>query len=243
VYEAKRAAVIKHLQAGHGPPPAADSPQAIGPAKALAHDPSLSSQAQRPTSPRAARRRPKQPLRRLAADLYRWSEFARREPLWAPAGQGPAGSSRRGPGRPPKLNADVVGKILMAVRAGCYPEVAARLAGISPATYYRWLRDPRPPYAAFQAALDQADAECEVMVIGNLVRLSRTSTRAAAFILSRRWPERWRKLKRPLPEAPADAPTTPPPPEHIDARRFLTSELVASVRAQATEPRRGDSEL
>jgi len=51
--------VIKSLQVGHGPPPAADSPKANGPAKALAHDPSLSSPAQRPTSPRAARRRPK----------------------------------------------------------------------------------------------------------------------------------------------------------------------------------------
>ena len=59
MYEAKRAEVTKYLEVGHGPAPAADSPKTIGPAKALAHDPSLSSQAQRPTSPRAARRRPK----------------------------------------------------------------------------------------------------------------------------------------------------------------------------------------
>jgi len=200
----------------------------------------VSSQAQPLTSPRAARKRPKRPPRRLAADMYRWAEIARREPLWAPAG---GGSGRRPPGRPRKLNPEVVGRFLMAIRAGNYRETAARLAGIGPATMYRWLHDPRPEYAAFRMALDMCEAEVEVEVIGNLFRLSRTSTRAAAFILSRRWPERWRKLKRPLPEAPADAPTTPPPPEHIDARRFLTSELVASVRAQATEPRRGDSEL
>jgi hypothetical protein len=243
VYEAKRAEVTKNLEVGHGPAPAADSPKTIGPAKALAHDPSLSSPAQRPTSPRVARPRPKRPPRRLAADLYEWSEFARREPLWAPAGQGPAGSRRRRPGRPPKLTADVVGKILMAVRAGNYPEVAARWAGISPATYYRWLQDPRPPYVAFRAALVMADAECEVMVIGNLFRLSRTSTRAAAFILSRRWPERWRELKRLLREAPVDQSTTPPAPEYTVPGRFLTSELVASLRAQATAPRRGDTEF
>ena len=200
----------------------------------------VSSQAQPPTSPRPARRRPTRPPRRLAADMYRWAEIARREPLWAARGEG---SGARRPGRPAKLNAEVVGRFLMVIRAGNYRETAARLAGIGPATMYRWLHDPRPEYAAFRMALDMCEAEVEVEVIGNLVRLSRTSTRAAAFILSRRWPERWRKLKRPLPEAPADESTTPPAPEHIDARRFLTSELVASLRAQATAPRRGDTEL
>ena len=200
----------------------------------------MSSQAQRPTSLHAARRRPKQPLRRLAADLYRWNEFARREPLWAATG---GGSSRRRPGRPPKLTADVVGKILMAVRAGCYPEVAARWAGISAATYFRWCKDPRPPYVAFRAALVMADAECEVMVIGNLVRLSRTSTRAARFLLERRWPERWAKPRRLPAEAPTDTLTAPPPPRHIEARTFSISELVAGLRAQAAAPRLGTGGL
>ena len=172
--------------------------------------------------------------------MYKWSEFARREPLWAPAGEG---SGRRPPGRPRKLNPEVVGRFLMVIRAGNYREVAARLAGIGPATMYRWLHDPRPEFAAFRMALDMCEAEVEAEVIGNLFRLSRTSTRAAAFILSRRWPERWRELKRPLREAPADQSTTPPAPEHIVGRRFLTSELVASLRAQATAPRRGDIEF
>jgi hypothetical protein len=131
----------------------------------------------------------------------------------------------------------------MAVRAGNYPEVAARWAGVSAATYYRWRKDPRPPYVAFRAALDMADAECEAMVIGNLFRLSRTSTRATAFILSRRWPEQWAKRRRPRPAAPADAPTPARSPEYTDATRFLTFDLVASLRAQVTAPRRGDTEL
>jgi hypothetical protein len=180
------------------------------------------------------------PPRWLVVDLYRWNEFTRREPLWAATG---GGSSRRGPGRPPKLNADVVGKILMAVRAGNYPEVAARWAGISAATYYRWGKDPRPPFVAFRAALDMADAECEVMVIGNLFRLSRTSTRAAAFLLERRWPEKWAKSRRLPPEPSPVTRTAPPPPQHIEARTFSTSELVASLRKQAAAPRRGNGGL
>jgi hypothetical protein len=202
------------------------------------HDSCVSSQAQPLTSPRPARRRPKRPPRWLAADLYRWYEFARHEPLWAATG---GESSRRRPGRPPKLTADVVGKILMAVRAGNYPEVAARWAGISAATYYRWCKDPRPPYVAFRAALDMADAECEAMVIGNLARLSRTSKRAAAFLLERRWPEKWARSRRLPAEAPADTPTAPPPPQHIEVRTFSISELVASQREQA--PRRGNGGL
>jgi hypothetical protein len=179
----------------------------------------------------------------MAADLYEWSEFARREPLWAPEGQGPAGSRRRGPGRPPKLNAEVAGKLLMAVRAGNYRETAARLAGISEPTFYRWLKDPRPPYAALRAALDMADAECEAEVIGNLFRLSRTSTRAAAFLLERRWPKGWAKSRRLPPDAPAEAPTAPLPPQHIEARTFSIPELVASLRAHAAAPRLGSGGL
>ncbi|HEY5434976.1 MAG TPA: hypothetical protein VIK13_07070, partial [Candidatus Limnocylindrales bacterium] len=114
----------------------------------------------------------------------------------------------------------------MAVRAGNYPEVAARWAGISAATYYRWCKDPRPPFVAFRAALDMADAECEAMVIGNLVRLSRTSKRAAAFLLERRWPDKWAQSRRLPPDAPADTPTAPPPPQHIEARTFSIPELV-----------------
>jgi hypothetical protein len=131
--------------------------------------------------------------------------------------------------------------ILMAVRAGNYPEVAARLAGISAATYYRWCKDPRPPYVAFRAALDKADAECEAMVIGNLARLSRMSKRAAAFLLERRWPNKWAKSRRLPAEAPAVTPTAPPPPQHVEARTFSIAELVASEREQA--PWRGNGGL
>jgi hypothetical protein len=163
--------------------------------------------------------------------MYRWGEIARREPLWASTG------------RPAKLNPEVVGRFLTAIRAGNYRETAARLAGIGPSTMYRWLHDPRPEYAAFRMALDICEAEVEAEIIGNLARLSRTSTRAAAFLLERRWPERWAKRKRPPPDAPADTPTAPPPPQNIEARTFSISELVASFRAQATAPRRGDTEL
>jgi hypothetical protein len=95
-----------------------------------------------------------------------------------------------------KLNPEVVGRFFTAIRAGNYRETAARLAGIGPATMYRWMHDPRPEYAAFRIALLMCEAEVEVEVIGNLARLSRKSTKAGAFLLERRWPERWARPGR-----------------------------------------------
>jgi hypothetical protein len=62
--------------------------------------------------------------------VYRWAEIARREPLWATTG---GASAPRRPGRPAKLNPEVVGRFLMVIRMGKYRETAARFAGIGPA--------------------------------------------------------------------------------------------------------------
>ena len=115
----------------------------------------------------------------------------------------------------------------MAIRVGNYREVAARFAGISPATMYRWLNDPRPEYAAFRMALDQCEAEVEVEVIGNLLRLSRTSTRAGRFLAERLWPERWGPRRR----QPAEE-TRPRLSDtvRLDEERF--PEVAARLRAQ-----------
>ena len=139
--------------------------------------------------------------------MYRWGEIARREPLWATTG---GGSAHRRPGRPVKLKPEVVGRFFTAIRAGNYRETAARLAGIGPATMYRWMHDPRPEYAAFRIALLMCEAEVEVEVIGNLARLSRKSTKAGAFLLERRWPERWARpgrRRRPAKAARPDRPS------------------------------------
>ena len=43
--------------------------------------------------------------------------------------------------RPSKLTPELMERIVRAVRAGNYPKVAARAAGISPTTYYRWMSE------------------------------------------------------------------------------------------------------
>jgi hypothetical protein len=166
--------------------------------------------------------------------MFRWGEIARREPLWAITG---GGSAHRRPGRPRKLNPEVVGRFFTAIRAGNYRETAARLAGIGPATMYRWLHDPRPEYAAFRIALLMCEAEVEAEVIGNLARLSRTSTKAAAFLLERRWPEKWARPGRPSRPTKVARQARPRLSETVvnDAERF--PEIAAHLYVQNEEVR------
>ncbi len=129
------------------------------------------------------------PLSRASrTDLMAWGHYVHSEPLWSTL---PSADGRRRPGRPSRLTPGVVERYLFAIRLGNYRSVAARMAGISPATHYRWQRDTRPQFVAFWAAVDRAEAQCEVEVTANIVRLSRRSTRAALFWLSHMYPERW----------------------------------------------------
>jgi hypothetical protein len=135
----------------------------------------------------------------------------------------------------------------MAVRAGNYRETAARFAGIGPATLHRWLGDPRAPYVALREALNMVEAEVEVEVVANLVRLSRTSTSAAVFWLERRHPERWAFLRRHADAGTAmqviiEA-TTQPTPEVVDAATLFAPGPATRQSAQAAGRRSGDHEL
>jgi hypothetical protein len=92
--------------------------------------------------------------------------------------------------RPTKLSTQLQAKIVGLVEAGNYPLTAARAAGLSPATLYRWLRDPRPLYRAFRDALDQAEARSEAAAVKKLVA---SDHRGVLAHLERRFPEHWGK--------------------------------------------------
>jgi hypothetical protein len=85
----------------------------------------------------------------------------------------------------------MVGRLLGAVALGNSPVVAARFAGVSEATFYRWKAGQRPAHKRFAEALDQAKATAEVRVVTNLHRLALRSTPAARLFLTLRFPERW----------------------------------------------------
>jgi hypothetical protein len=101
-------------------------------------------------------------------------------------------SERHGGGRPSRLTPEVRDRLLDALRTGNYRNVACRYAGISEATFNRWMTDPRPEFREFRGLVEQAEAEAEKAVAGNLVELSKRDYRAAIAWLERRAAQRWR---------------------------------------------------
>jgi hypothetical protein len=107
-----------------------------------------------------------------------------------------SGSARPGPrpvGRPSKLTLPVKDRLLDALAKGNCRSVAAKYAGISIATFGRWMTDPRAEFREFRAVIEQAEAAAEVSVVGNLVELSKRDHRAGIAWLERRAAERWRR--------------------------------------------------
>jgi transposase len=83
-----------------------------------------------------------------------------------------------------------LGKIVTdAVGQGLSFEKASKLAGVTRPTIYAW----KKKYKGFAARLDQAVAKKEVNLVSLIANAS--DWRAKAFILERRFPERWSKHK------------------------------------------------
>jgi transposase len=99
--------------------------------------------------------------------------------------------------RPTKLSPEVRERVVNAVRAGNYFEAAARAAGISESTLYRWLErgaeEKRGVYRDFREAVRRAEAESEVHAVAVIRRAMSDDWRAALALIERRHPERWRR--------------------------------------------------
>jgi len=107
--------------------------------------------------------------------------------------------------RPTKLTPAVEERIARAIRAGNYPEVAARHAGVHPSTYYRWLErggldgdaPEDDPYRRFRAEVERALADAEAAEVALIAQAARSgSWQAAAWLLERRHPDRWGRRAR-----------------------------------------------
>jgi hypothetical protein len=103
-------------------------------------------------------------------------------------------SKARG-GRPSKLTPEVQEKIVTAIRAGNYAQVAAVYAGITERTYYRWMelgdqaRGGR--YLQFFQAVKAAEGEAEVRAVAIIQKKMTGDWRAAMAYLERKHPKRW----------------------------------------------------
>ena len=119
---------------------------------------------------------------------------------------------RRPPGRPSKISDDAIAQIESLIRAGATADVAAQAAGISRGTFYRWLAQGEKarkgsPTRELRDRVERARAESETVLVARIAQAAgKGSWGAAAWLLERRWPERWMKpTERPLPETAAPA--------------------------------------
>lgn len=98
-------------------------------------------------------------------------------------------------GRPSKLTPRVQEKIITAIRAGNYAQVAAVYAGIGESTFYRWMdqgeRAKAGRYRRFWQAVKEAEGEAEVRAVAIIQRKMPEDWRAAMSYLERQHPKRW----------------------------------------------------
>jgi hypothetical protein len=137
--------------------------------------------------------------------------------------------------RPTKYSDQRVNRILSAIRQGCTRESAALLGGVSLSLFHQWCQK-RPEFAL---AVARADAHFEAKCISQ-IRKAGTQPRnwtSLAFLLERKYPERFGKIDRHLIAAKGlgERPTDQALVEALAKATGITGELVPIGRLN--EPR------
>ena len=112
--------------------------------------------------------------------------------------------------RPERLTRERHEKFIQTIRTGSFPEVAARYAGFSPASYYRYMQGTTPEHAAFRDDVLRAQTELEIRLVGIITREALTKPRWAMELLQRRFAARWGRgaaFDEAIAESKADRPS------------------------------------
>jgi transposase len=110
----------------------------------------------------------------------------------------PEATPARRPGAPSKLTPEVQDGVCRMIRAGQRLEVAAAVAGVSDRSVRSWMAKgelagaTNARYRAFRLAARQAEVDAEAILVTRVSKAAAAgSWRAAAWLLERRFPERW----------------------------------------------------
>lgn len=124
--------------------------------------------------------------------------------------------------------------VLRNVRFGLHPDRAAQAAGISAST----MRAHKRRHPEFATALKEAAAQAEQHFLSRILRHSESQWTAAAWMLERRFPERWRKREQAdvRMDVKAKVEHGPEAPRGDALRRYLEQLALVSERFQ--DPRR-----
>jgi transposase len=88
-----------------------------------------------------------------------------------------------------EMTDDKIEAILRTVRLGLHPDRAAMAHGVSPGT----VRSHKKRHPEFATAIKEAEAAAEQGFLGRILKHTEKQWTAAAWMLERRWPERWAK--------------------------------------------------
>lgn len=101
-------------------------------------------------------------------------------------------------GRPSGCTPEVQAVILDALEKGNYRQTACALAGIHRHTlqnWEKWGEEGKAPYADFLAAMQRAEATAETSLV-EVVKVAATGWQGSAWLLERRWANRWSQRVR-----------------------------------------------
>jgi len=104
-------------------------------------------------------------------------------------------------GRPSKLTPELHAEIIILLKAGNFVETTCGTVGINKSTFYDWIKKgknpnhPKNKYRKFREAVEQAMAWSEARNVALITKLSEENWRAAAWMLSRKHPDKWGKKK------------------------------------------------
>ncbi len=112
--------------------------------------------------------------------------------------------------RPTKLDDVTAQRVIAALREGNARSTAARSAGIHPDTLCHWLargRSGEEPYSEFSVRIKRAEADGELALVQCIrsAALEGKTWQCAAWLLERRFPQRWARKERPVIEKHRDA--------------------------------------
>lgn len=108
-------------------------------------------------------------------------------------------------GRKTKLTPELQKKIIKCLKAGWYAKEACKAVGISQVTLYDWLKRGKKgeePFLKFLKSVRQADAFGELKIFLEIRAQVKKDWRAGMEILARKYPKRWGKKDKLVPETP-----------------------------------------
>lgn len=104
-----------------------------------------------------------------------------------------------------KLTKDGIKTALRLCRAGLPDCQIAAVLGVSKETYSRWVNHPKTDNQnQLRQQLKRADAEREEALVTRIMRASDDTWQAAAWLLERRYPDRYAKPVRPVEDRSAE---------------------------------------